>query len=89
MKEQEAIDFMEKLEVGEFITVNIPIYSGESIASTCIYMGKDDDGRYVLKDENCFKLSKEFMIRNNISKKKQLQLIKNLMEIKHLIFIKI
>ena len=71
MKEQEAIDFMEKLEVGEFITVNIPIYSGESIASTCIYMGKDDDGRYILKDENCFKLSKEFMIRNNISVEKE------------------
>ena len=67
MKEQEAIEYLEKLQIGEFITVNIPIYSGETIASTCIYMGKDDNGRYILKDENYFKLSKEFMIRNNIS----------------------
>ena len=67
MKEQEAIEYLENLQIGEFITVNIPIYSGETIASTCIYMGKDKDGRYLLKDESCFKLSKEFMIRNNIS----------------------
>lgn len=67
MKEQEAIDYLEKLQVGEFITVNIPVFSGEYIASTCIYMGKDDEGRYILKDENCFKMSKDFMLRNKIS----------------------
>ena len=52
MKEQEAIDYLDNLQVGEFITVNIPVFSGEYIASTCLYMGKDDEGRYILKDES-------------------------------------
>lgn len=67
MIDEEAINYMENLQVGEFCTVNIPVYSGEFIASTCIYMGKDDEGRYILKDENCFKMSKDFMRRNRIS----------------------
>ena len=67
MINQEAIEYLEKLEVGEFITVNIPVYSGETIASTCIYIGKDDEGRYVFKDNSCFKLSKEIKKKNNIS----------------------
>lgn len=67
MVDEEAINYMESLQVGEFCTVNIPIYSGEVIASTCIYMGKDEEGRYVLKDQNCFKMSKEFMRKNKIS----------------------
>lgn len=29
MKEQEAIDYLDNLQVGEFITVNIPVFSGE------------------------------------------------------------
>ena len=67
MKEQEAIDYLDNLQVGEFITVNIPVFSGEYIASTCIYMGKDDEGRYILKDKCFFKMSKDFMIKNKIS----------------------
>lgn len=67
MKEQEAIDYLDNLQVGEFITVNIPVFSGEYIASTCIYMGKDDEGRYILKDKSFFKMSKDFMIKNKIS----------------------
>lgn len=67
MIDEEAINYMESLQIGEFCTVNIPIYSGEFIASTCIYMGKDEQGRYILKDENCFKMSKEFMRKNKIS----------------------
>ena len=71
MKEQEAIDYLDNLQVGEFITVNIPVFSGEYIASTCLYMGKDDEGRYILKDESCFKLSKDFLIKNKISVDKE------------------
>ena len=71
MKEQEAIDYLDNLLVGEFITVNIPVFSGEYIASTCLYMGKDDEGRYILKDESCFKLSKDFLIKNKISVDKE------------------
>lgn len=67
MKDEEAIEYLDSLEPGQFCTVNIPIFSGEFIASTCIYLGKDDEGRYVLKDENCFKMSKEFLMRNQIS----------------------
>ena len=67
MIDEEAINYMENLQVGEFCTVNIPVYSGEFIASTCIYMGKDNEGRYILKDKSCFKMSKDFMRRNKIS----------------------
>ena len=34
-------------------------------------MGKDDEGRYILKDESCFKLSKDFLIKNKISVDKE------------------
>ena len=67
MKDEEAIEYLESLVPGQFCTVNIPIYSGEFIASTCIYLGKDDEGRYNFKDDNCFKMSKEFLVRNRIS----------------------
>ena len=61
----------ETVDFSEFITVNIPVFSGEYIASTCLYMGKDDEGRYILKDESCFKLSKDFLIKNKISVDKE------------------
>ena len=67
MINEEAINYMDSLQIGEFCTVNIPVYSGELIASTCIYMGKDEQGRYILKDENCFKMSKDFIRKNRIS----------------------
>ena len=67
MKNEEAIEYLESLIPGQFCTFNIPIYSGEFIASTCIYMGKDNEGRYILKDKSCFKMSKDFMRRNKIS----------------------
>ena len=70
MKDEEAIEYLESLVPGQFCTVNIPIYSGEFIASTCIYLGKDDEGRYNFKDDNCFKMSKEFLVRNRISVEK-------------------
>lgn len=71
MIDEEAIEYLESLEPGEFCTINIPIYSGEYIASTCIFLGKDDEGRYNFKDNNCFKISKDFLVRNRISVDKQ------------------
>lgn len=71
MIDEEAIEYLDSLEPGEFCTINIPIYSGEYIASTCIFLGKDDKGRYNFKDNNCFKFSKDFLMKNKISVDKQ------------------
>ena len=87
MKEQEAIDYLDNLQVGEFITVNIPVFSGEYIASTCLYMGKDDEGRYILKDESCFKLSKDFLIKNKMSYKLLNIVLDNSLKKKHTLFL--
>ena len=46
MQELEAINYLEKLEVGNFLTVNIPVTSTTSIPITAMYVGKDKDGRY-------------------------------------------
>ena len=70
LKNEEAIEYLESLIPGQFCTFNIPIYSGEFIASTCMYLGKDDEGRYNFRDDNCFKMSKDFLIRNEITVEK-------------------
>ena len=87
MKDEEAIEYLESLVPGQFCTVNIPIYSGEFIASTCIYLGKDDEGRYSFKDDNCFKMSKEFLVRIsffNILKKFERPLYYQFIELKYI-----
>ena len=43
MKEQEAINYLETLEKGQYITVNIPILEDENIPVTAMYMGKDNN----------------------------------------------
>ncbi len=45
MKEDEAINYLETLEVGTFLTVNIPISASENIPVTAMYAGKDKDKR--------------------------------------------
>ena len=67
MNSEEAIEYLESLTPGQFCTINIPIYSGEVLASTCIYLGKDEKGRYSFRDDNCFKFNKEFIMKNKIS----------------------
>ena len=42
MREEEAINFLDNLERGQYITVNIPIYKDENIPVTAMYLGKDE-----------------------------------------------
>lgn len=67
MEGYEAIKYLDNLEVGMFCTVNLPIYSGQIIPVTAMYMGKDEMGRYTFNDTNIFKMSKDFIQEKGIS----------------------
>lgn len=67
MQEFDAINYLEKLEVGNFITVNIPITSKQSIPITAMYVGKDKEGRYNFKDSGHLTLSKEIIEKGKIT----------------------
>ena len=41
MIKEDAINYLENLEQGRFITVNIPIIAEEKIQVTAMYVGKD------------------------------------------------
>lgn len=66
MKEVEAIKFLEKMEKGNFLTVNFPITKDEFLPVTAMYVGKDKDGRYEFLDTGEFILSKDFLERGQI-----------------------
>lgn len=67
MSENETVEYIENLEVGNFLTINIPIYGDEKISITAMYMGKDKEGRYNFTDNSRFIFSKEFIERGKIS----------------------
>ena len=67
MREEEAINFLDNLERGQYITVNIPIYKDENIPVTAMYLGKDEQGRYNFADSGRFVFTKEFIERGKIS----------------------
>lgn len=71
MKENEAIDFLEKLEVGTFITVNIPITHNDTMPITAMYAGKDKEGRYEFLDTGEFILSKDFLEKGKVTIEKE------------------
>lgn len=71
MREDEAIKFLETLEVGTFLTVNIPISPNQNMPVTAMYAGKDKDGRYEFLDTGEFILSKNFLEKGKISIEKE------------------
>ena len=71
MREEEAINFLDNLERGQYITVNIPIYKDENIPVTAMYLGKDEQGRYNFADSGRFVFTKEFIERGKISLDKE------------------
>lgn len=54
MKEQEAISYLESLERGQYVTVNIPISKNDNLPMTAMYLGKDEQGRYNFADSGRF-----------------------------------
>lgn len=64
---EQAIDYLEKLEKGNFLTVNIPIFRDETAQVTAMYLGKDKDGNYNFLDTGNFKFTKEFLEKGKIT----------------------
>lgn len=67
MSEDDAINYLDKLERGNFLTVNIPISRDEVVQVTAMYIGKDEMGRYNFADKGNFVLSKEFLERGKVT----------------------
>ena len=67
MESQEAIKYLENLEIGNFLTVNIPIYKEQVQPVTVMYTGKDNEGRYNFIDNGIFKMSKEFLEKGTVT----------------------
>ncbi len=67
MREYEAIDYLDKLEVGNYLTVNIPLIGDDKIPVTAMYLGKDKTGKYNFADSGIFVFSKEFIEKGKIS----------------------
>ena len=71
MEKEDAIKFLEKLQQGEFLTVNIPIIANQKIQVTAMYVGKDKAGRYNFLDSGNFILSKEFLEKGSVTLDKE------------------
>lgn len=71
MERNEAIEYLEKLEKGNFLTVNMPIFRNDIIHVTAMYVGKDKEGNYNFVDTGKFKLTKEFLNKGKISINKE------------------
>lgn len=64
---EQAINYLENLEKGNFLTVNIPIFRDETAQVTAMYLGKDKDGNYNFLDTGNFKFTKEFLEKGKIT----------------------
>lgn len=71
MVNEDAINYLENLEVGNFLTVNIPIFRNETAQVTAMYIGKDEDGKYTFLDTGNFKLSREFLEKGKVTIEKE------------------
>lgn len=71
MKSIEAIKYLENLEAGSFLTVNIPIIRDTIKPITAMYVGKDEDGRYEFLDTGEFVLSKDILSKSQITIEKE------------------
>lgn len=67
MEKEQAIDYLENLQEGKFITVNIPIYKETKVQVTAMYVGKDADGGYKFIDSGRFVLTKGFLERGRVT----------------------
>jgi len=67
IKQNEAITYLEGLERGSFLTVNIPIFRDDEIKITAMYMGKDKSGCYNFMDSKRFVFSREFLQKGKVT----------------------
>ena len=71
MKEHEAIEYLESLEKGQYMTVNIPLMGDDVIPVTVMYMGKDSNDRYNFMDSGRFSFTKEFIEKGKVTIEKE------------------
>ncbi len=71
MEAEKTIEFLDNLQKGMFCTINLPLFKDEIKPITAMYIGKDDDGRFVFLGDNQFAFSKNFIQKKNISVNKE------------------
>ena len=75
MEREDAIKYLENLQQGDFLTVNIPIIADKKIQVTAMYVGKDKEGRYNFYDGGgacgTFKMTAQFIRDKDIKITKQ------------------
>lgn len=67
MEREDAIEYIENLREGDFLTVNIPIFQDEIAPVTAMYVGKTKDGAYRFVDAGNFTLSKDFLQKGKVT----------------------
>lgn len=67
MEKENAIKYLDNLQQGDFLTINIPITADQKVQVTAMYVGKDKEGRYNFMDKGNFILSKEFLQKGEIT----------------------
>ena len=84
MKQECAIEYLEGLKKGSFLTINIPLISNMKMPVTVMYIGKDSDGRYNFIDTGKMVMSKSFIeqqaitVDKNYDKEKAMKISHNL-----------
>ena len=71
MKDIEAINYLDKMERGKFLTIKVPISKNNYIPVTAMYVGKDKDGRYEFLDTGEMIMSKDMLIKSDITIEKE------------------
>lgn len=71
MKEYEAINFLENLPKGSFISIKIPVFGESTDSVTAMYMGKDKEGRYNFADTGRFVVSQKLIENGKIRIEKE------------------
>ena len=71
MKNVEAIKYLDNMEQGKFLTIKVPISRNQYIPETAMFVGKDKDGRYEFLDTGEMIMSKDLLIRSDITIEKE------------------
>ena len=67
----EAIKYLDNMEQGKFLTIKVPISRNQYIPVTAMFVGKDKDGRYEFLDTGEMIMSKDLLIRSDITIEKE------------------
>lgn len=67
MQGKEAIEYLDNMDAGKFLTINIPIKNSVFIPVTAMYVGKSKDGSYEFVDTGEMIISKEFLNKCKIT----------------------